>query len=372
MNISTPNNLYTPTFNARIKLQNLDNIYNPNNLNNNSISRHTTLDVVFKEGMIVEGLDNFTMAMKNMMYKFFSSPKSTIKKSFCQAQYKLITYTRKLSDRIFLFKNLRGIDSSAKLLEDISNNPENLTKEIAKIGNSIDNKFIVINSENKTLETIAKSKNSTIFVLNHPNYNKDKFIYIILNSILGRLYTSNQNISKYPIPKILVSKNMLNILHPKVAAIYKKLGLSAIDAKIKNKDCGYNAASMIPLLKDFAKNKINIFIFPEGNNSILKNIPLERRIQNGIGNLIKAATNTKDCVTVVPVSIHYTKESNNLGNIYIGKPHYFKKHNNEIIYTDGVEKRKIKHIDYNDSTEAIVKLIGKNLNFGIDKAKDLK
>jgi hypothetical protein len=47
----------------------------------------------------------------------------------------------------------------------------------ATLGNSTKNKFIDINIEDGRIEEISNLKDSTIFLMNHDNPNRDKFIY---------------------------------------------------------------------------------------------------------------------------------------------------------------------------------------------------
>ena len=355
-------------FGTKIKLKDLDKVY-PKTKNNFTT---TYLDTMFNENKLVSILNGFSVFMtQNILCKFFREPQTRSEKLLAKINYKLITICRKLADRVFLMQNLKGIKKIENLFDRFNKNQELYSKELANVGNSIKNKFILINSEDKSLEKITKSKNSTIFVLNHPDYNKDKFIYFIINSILNRLYIA-QNKREIPQNTILVSKNMLNIINEHSKSIYQKLGLIPIDASLKNKDKKFNSAIIKPIFKNFTKNKTNIFIFPEGNNSPLTKLPLEKRIQNGIGKLIKKAVNNKSNVTVIPISISYTKNKNNMGNVFIGKPIYFKRKNNEIIFTDGLRNKKIKHMDYNESSEKITNLIAQNLSFGIEEAKKLK
>lgn len=368
MIINNSNYKLSPNFKAKLNLNELNNIYT----NPSSKIQKTCIDTMFNENYLVKKLDNYSIFMKNnVLCKYFSKPKTKTDKILALLQYKSILFARELADRIFLLQNFTQINKANKIFKKIENKPNEYIEELAKIGNSINDKYIIINNEDQILERVAKSKNSTIFVLNHPNYHKDKFIYVIINSILNKLYVKENKQAQCPVPKILVSRNMLKIVHNKIGNIYKKMGLTPIDASLQNKDSNFNAISIHSLLKDFVNNKANIFIFPEGNNSSYQDKPLEERLQNGVANFVKKAVNNKRSVRVVPVSIQYTKEKNNLGKIFIGKPLFFRKRKNEIIYTDGQRKQKIKTTEYKNSTPEILNTICQSMKFGLKKVKDL-
>ena len=368
MFINNINKNISPNFQAKLSLKELNKVYSKPSFK----IEKTCIDTMFNENYLVKKLDNYSIFMKNnVLCKYFSKPKTKVEKILALIQYKSILYARKLADRIFLLQNLPKVNKTNEVLKQIENEPDKYTEELAKIRNSIDNKYIVINNEDHVLERVAKSKNSTIFVLNHPNYHKDKFVYVILNSILSKLYILENKQAQSPMPKILVSRNMLKVVHNKIGEIYKKMGLTPIDASLQNKDSNFNAVSIHSLLKDFVNNKANIFIFPEGNNSSYLDKPLEERLQNGVANFVKKAVNNKRSVRVVPVSIQYTKEKNSLGKIFIGKPLFFKKRKNEIIYTDGQTKQKIKTIEYKNSTSEILNTICQSMKFGLKKVKNL-
>ena len=368
MNVSIKNNNITPNFQAKLSLKDLNNLcYKiPAQIDK------TNIDTMFNENYFVRELDKFSVFLtKNVLCKYFSKPTTRFEKILALFNYKMILYARKLADRIFLFENYNRVSKTNKKFVEIKDSPQRYIEELSKIGNSIDGKFIRGNFEDGILKNIAKSKNATIFVLNHPNYHKDKFIYVILNAILSKLYVNQNKQENCPLPKILVSRNMLKVVHSKIGNIYKEMGLTPIDASLENKDRNFNTNSIHSLLKEFITNKSNIFIFPEGNNSTFQDRPLEDRIQNGVANFVKKAVNNKRSVRVVPVSIQYNDEKNSLGNIFIGKPLYFRKKKDEVIYTSGIEKQKISSVNYKESTPAILDIICQSLKYGIKRANKL-
>ena len=305
-----------PEFKAKLHLNNkslLKNTHIHNQL--------TPLDTMFKENFLVKGLNNLAIFIKsNILCKFFDKPKTRFEQELVKMQNKAIFFSRILADRILLLSHYSKIDKINKIIDEIKPDSGEYIEEIAKIGGSVKNKYIIANTEEKTLEDIAKSNEAVIFAMNHPDYNKDKFIYVIINSLLSQFYTVNKLQATCPRPKILVSRNMLKIVDKKIGEIYKHLGLIAIDASLKHKDKHFNAMVIKNLLKEFVQNKSNIFIFPEGNNSSYKDQPLANKIQPGIASFIKTASRFKEKVKIVPIGIDYKKGRHNLGHIHIGSP----------------------------------------------------
>ncbi|MGN1152549.1 MAG: lysophospholipid acyltransferase family protein [Candidatus Gastranaerophilaceae bacterium] len=352
-----------PTFKARIALNDCTPLIKT------SIKGKSCADVMFHENMAIKCLNNISIKItKNILNKRLKKPKNNFERKLKQTAYKIVKFSRIIGNKIFILSNKKSIN---KLGREINPNSTEYIEEIAKIGNSIDKKFINMNVENNPLERISDSKNATIFVLNHPNYHKDKFSYVIINSLLNKFYVAKNKQAECPRPKILVSKNMLDIVGEKVGKIYLKFGMTPVDASIKNRNTKENAAPMLKLLKEFINNKSNIFIFPEGNYSLAQNMPLEKRIQPGIAGFIKKAINNKKSVRVVPIGLKYTDEKNSLGNIFVGKPMYFKKSGNDMVYTEGTDKKKISHVNLKDSVSVIFKEICENIKYGMQQADNL-
>ena len=364
----TNQKIYTPQFRAKVPLNNREMLRNTP-----LFSQSTHLDSMFNENSIVKGLDNLSVFIKNkILCKYFNAPKTLLEKMLVNIQKKIILYSRILADRIFLFDNKRAINELNSGFVNTGQESGEYIEELAKIGNTLENKFIIANTEDKILDRIAQSDNSTIFVLNHPNYHKDKFIYAFLSSMLCKLYASQGKQAKCPRPKILVSRNMLKIVHPKIGNIYRKLGLVEVDASLGKKDRAFNAKTMKNLMQEFIKNESNIFIFPEGNNSAYQSKSLDERIQPGIASFIKEAVKHKKSVRVVPVGIDYSKkQKGSLGRIYIGRPLYFKHYKTGIMYTEGVEKQKIMTASNKHSSDKILDTICQNLKHSMEKAKNI-
>lgn len=351
-------NIHSQAFRAKVPLKNKELLKGTTFYNST-----TPLDNLFNENCLVKGLNNFSEKLKkNILCKYFQAPSNFLTKFLAKAQYKTIISARILSDRIFLASNKNAINTLNDGFVKLDSNSKEYIEEFAKLGNSIDNKYIVTNSEDKILEKVADTDTATIFAMNHPNYNKDKFTYAIINSILNKLYIAKNKQATCPRPKILVSRNMLNIIHPKIANIYNKMGLIPVDASVPSvKDAYYNARIMKKLLIEFCQDKSNIFFFPEGNNSSYKNKPLEEKIQQGIADFVEKALAHKPNVRVIPIGINYNFSKNNLGKIYIGKPLLFTKNNSINSKADRIKER-----------NAILKIICNHIKYGMEKAKTLE
>lgn len=297
------------------------------------VTEYTPLDAVFNENYMVKKLNDFSIFIKQkIICRYLDNPKTFLQRTAAKIQDNIVLYSRILSDRIFMLNNLKSVRKLNQKFTKIDSLSPEFIEELAVLGKSVPKKFIDINIEDKILENIAKSDDSYIFVMNHENYHKDKFVYILLNSFLSQFYMNEGKQATCPRPKILVSKNMLKILHKKVGNIYKNLGLVPVDASLQNKNSRYNANSLKSVAESFSENKVNLFIFPEGNNSAYIDKPIEERFQFGTAELIKNMINNKKNVKVVPIGIHYSNEKNSLGKVHIGKPYIFQKTDSGIGY----------------------------------------
>lgn len=305
------------TFNARVSLKNTGRLFNC------EVPGTTKLDAMFNENNTVKKLNGFSIFIKrSIIRKYFSDKDSLLQRLGANICHKFLKLSRVLADKLFYTKNEPKISALNREIQNISVNSPQYIENIAKVGNSIDNKYININETNNPLNLIAKSKDASIFVLNHPNYHKDKFVYFIINSILNKMYVNEGSQNTCPRPKIIVSRNMLKIICPQNGAIYKHMGLTEVDASLdkKNRDRVGNARTMKSLFREFVSDKSNIFIFPEGNNSELQEKPLRERLQEGIAELIKMSAGLKKFVRIVPIGIQYSKDKNSYGKVYIGEP----------------------------------------------------
>ena len=364
--IISDRNQITPSFNGRVNLKDARQILAP------KVVGQTKLDNMFKENKGVKAFENLSLYLKqNLVNKYFLNPTNPITKGIRFILDKSVGLSRRIGDKIFFVSQRSAIKNLNNNFVHINPESSEYIEELARVGNSMGKQFVITNIEDKPLKALSESKNAAIFVMNHPNYHKDKFTYMILNSMLNKMYVEGGRQAECPRPKIVASRNMLKLLGKKVGNIYKHLGLTEVDASLGKKDSAFNANSMRKLMKEFVKNKSNIFIFPEGNNSAFKDKSLEEKIQSGIGDFVRTALKIKGRVRIVPVGIKYTKEKNSFGNIFIGKPIHLKQEGKDIIYTEGTSKKKIKHCTEKDVKSNIMSEILKNIQYGIQKASEM-
>lgn len=190
---------------------------------------------------------------------------------------------------------------------------------------------VEVNYEDKILEQIAQKKESTIFILTHSNQKKDPQMLALLNKMLADAYEAVGNTEAFQLPKIILNKDILTTMNPIKRKAFENFGAVGIDANISSKDSSFNAKAFFPVIKDFLRDKCNIFIFPEGRLAIYKSLPLEKRFQSGIAELINKLLNSKKQINVVPVGFGYGK----VDSIQIGYPVVFKRNGDVTTVTKG-------------------------------------
>ncbi len=182
-------------------------------------------------------------------------------------------------------------------------------------------KCIDVNVEDKILEEIASKNEGVIFIMNHSNQAEDPQMLAVLNSLLTDAYKSAGKEESFQIPKIILNQDILTTMNPTKRKAFEAFGAVGIDANVLSADKKTNARAFLPLMKDFIRNKCNIFIFPEGKLAVKKSLPLEERFQPGVAELVNKVLGIKKSVTVVPVGFSYGKgESKLLNGMQIGAP----------------------------------------------------
>lgn len=185
-------------------------------------------------------------------------------------------------------------------------------------------KTIDVNTEDKILEEIAQKKDSVIFIMNHSNQTQDPSMLAVLNTLLTQAYRNAGKINNFPLPKIILNQDILKTMNPTKRRAFENFGAVGIDANIYSGNKSVNARAFLPLMRDFVRNKSNIFIFPEGKLAIRKDLDFNSRFQIGIAELINKVLGIKKNVTVVPVGFAYGKGDNKaLTGMHIGNPIIF-------------------------------------------------
>ena len=197
-------------------------------------------------------------------------------------------------------------------------------------------KTIDVNTEDKILEDIALKKDSIIFIMNHSNQTRDPSMLAVLSTLLTQAYKNAGKIDNFPLPKIILNQDILKTMNPTKRRAFENFGAVGIDANIYSGDKSVNARAFLPLMRDFVRNKSNIFIFPEGKLAIRKDLDFNSRFQIGIAELINKVLGIKKNVTVVPVGFAYGKGNNKaLTGMHIGEPIVFSRNGENTTTTCG-------------------------------------
>lgn len=213
--------------------------------------------------------------------------------------------------------------------------------QLAEIGRLYATKKVIdVNIEDKVLEQIAKTGDSTIFIMNHSNQTEDPQLLAVLNTLLAEAY-KEAGIEKFPLPKIILNEEILKTMNATKRKAFENFGAVGIDASITGGNKSSNTKAFFPLIKDFIRNKCNIFIFPEGRLAIRKDLNLHGRFQTGVANMINKILGVKKEVTVVPVGFAYGKgEQKDVTAMNIGTPIIVKRLGEATTVTRGDIERK--------------------------------
>ena len=205
-------------------------------------------------------------------------------------------------------------------------------------------KIIDVNIEDKILENIAQKGESVIFIMNHSNQSQDPGMLAVLNTLLTDAYKSAGQENNFPLTKIILNQDILTSMNKKRREAFKAFGAVGIDASILSAKKETNARAFLPLLRDFIKNKSNIFIFPEGRLAIRKDLPLHERFQIGTAEIVNKIVTLKKNVTVVPVGFSYGKGKNKkITGLHIGTPISFSRDKSGRTTTTAGEILKSRH-----------------------------
>ena len=142
--------------------------------------------------------------------------------------------------------------------------------------------------------------------------------------------------NEFPLSKIILNQDILKTMNPIKRKAFEACGAVGIDANIFCADKDVNAKAFLPIIKDFIKDKANIFIFPEGKLSVFKDLDFDIRFQSGIAELINKAIKIKKEITVVPLGFSYGKGKNKFSGIQIGEPVVFKRNGENTTTTSGI------------------------------------
>lgn len=282
---------------------------------------------------------NSTM-MRPLAYKnqvTFRSTKSLLpsvtKKTHSNLEYSFRVIANKFSDLI----ESRGSKQLTQTIAKLTPQRNRVyLEQLAEIGRIYASKKVIdANIEDNILEQLAQKGDSVIFILSHSNQSEDPQMLGVLNTLLAEAY-KKQGCETFPLPKIIMNEDILKTMNPTKRKAFENFGAVGIDAAINGGDKGVNARALLPLIKDFVRQKSNIFIFPEGRLAVRKDLDLYQRFQPGVASLINKILGLKKEVTVVPVGFAYGKDENkNLAAMNIGTPLVVKRNGNETSITRG-------------------------------------
>lgn len=208
--------------------------------------------------------------------------------------------------------------------------------QLAEIGRLYGTKKVIdVNLEDKILEEIAQKGDSTIFIMNHSNQSEDPQMLAVLNTLLAEAY-KKEGCETFPLPKIIMNEDILKTMNPTKRKAFENFGAVGIDASVVGGDKDVNTKAFLPLVKDFVRDKCNIFIFPEGRLAIRKDLDLFGRFQDGVANLVNKILGFKKEIRVVPVAFAYGKdEQKDLTAMQIGTPVIIKRNQGVTTVTKG-------------------------------------
>jgi len=357
-------------FTARIPLSDKRLLKLPSN--QRVLQSVTPLDFFYRENPVKQKMDFFSERLRAYIRvkQQKSKNKNSLTMKFLRFSYSMANRIRTVSSKYLALSNIRKFHKSRRLIDKIDVNKPEYIEEWAKVGNSVKDKYIHINIEDGIIEQLVNSPDNSIFILNHDNFEKDKFIYPIFNSLLNYGYSAVGKQADCPRPAIIVSKNLYKLSGPVFRRMYKKMGLIPIDASLTPTSREANLLPMRSIVSNFIRNKVNLFIFPEGNNSIFKNKSLREKFQSGIARIILSSLNTKKQVRVVPLGLAYDLKPNNMGSINIGSPLTFIKEGKHITCLSQ-ENRKLLIANLRDKNLAdrIVSLLCDTLQQSVSKSR---
>lgn len=329
------------------------------------------MDFFYKESKAKKHLDALSIKVKDRIREEQSKPdNSKFKRLFLRKSFRVANKLRAVASKLLVLEHFKGVYGTFRLIRKLNPSSPRYIEEWAKIGNSINNKFVNMNIEDGRIEKLASLNEGVIFILNHDNPERDKFIYPIFNSFLNYAYTAFGKQKDCPRPNILVSENIFKFAGAKLRSVYKKMGLIPIDASMTERKVDTNVVPIKQLVSRFAQNKCNLFIFPEGNNSVYKDKTLEEKFQPGIAKIINKILDNKSSVRVVPLGVSYGASKNSMGSVHIGDSIIFTNINNNIFYKpEQAEAINLGKIGSRKTVKNIMQIMCENLKDSVNLSK---
>jgi len=254
-------------------------------------------------------------------------------KSQGKSEYSYRVISNKISDLFSSKSNKHLLEQLANLKPKSDRAYMEQLSEISRLYAT--QKTIDVNIEDGILEKLANKKESVIFIMNHSNQAEDPKMLAVLNTLLTEAYKKS-DCEKFPLPKIIMNEDILKTMNSTKRQAFENFGAVGIDANLVGADKNVNARAFLPLVRDFARDNCNIFIFPEGRLAVNEKMSFNKRFQPGVANLINKILCVKNEVTVVPVGFAYGKGKNkNLTSMNIGTPIEIKRVDDKTCVTCG-------------------------------------
>ena len=272
-----------------------------------------------------------------------------VMRKFLNKSLKLISDLQKKYYTIFKKPQAEAIAETQKIIDEITSIDESSPRYMSAtylISRALGaGKEVEINIENGELQNLTDSDEACIFIMNHDKQNQDSVMVNFFNALLAREYILKGKSETCPHPKIILNRDIVNTMNSENKKIAQTLGAVGVDASIHSTNHVFNGRITSQLVDKLAKDKINLFIFPEGRLCAFKNLNPDWKFQGGISDIIKAVAKRKARVKVVPLGFAYNGK---VGSIHIGEPLFFKKENEQILFTEGIVNEGLSSDEYVD------------------------
>lgn len=256
---------------------------------------------------------------------------------------------RKIINRISeLFQGNKNNEFFSEFLNS-NEKSEEFINLLTKINKTFSNqKEVEINIESNRIHQIASSNQPRIFIMNHDNQRKDPKMLAFFNTLLNYEYMEQGLAKTCPRPRIILNEDIILSMKEENQNIFKKLGAVPIDASLYSGNSRANAKTFMTLLREFINGNVNIFIFPEGKNSIFKNRPLAEKFQLGAAEIVAKIADKLPEVRITPLGFAYGKNLKTPDSIHIGEDIIFKKAGKHIEASIGNIKSNFANPGYKD------------------------
>ena len=371
MNITQIQQNNNQNFTAKIRLCD-KNVLDLNH-NQKLLNKTSPMDFFYDVSNTKTNLDLFIRKLKSKIRKYQENENnSELKQKLLKRSFKAVNNLSTIINKFAILKSLPDLYKSTKILKRTTPEKPNYIDTWARLGNSTKEKTININIEDRRIEEIAKQKESTIFIMNHDNVVRDKFIYPIVNSFLNYSYATLGKQQDCPRPYIVVSMNVIkNAGNNTMKKIFNKMGLIPVDADITSREVHRNIKPIRGLIDKFIVNKANIFIFPEGNNSIYKNKTLKEKFQIGFSKMLKQISDSKTSINIVPIGITYPADRNCMGNLFIGETFKLARTNNSWELVSKTEATALGNFNKKDTLKNLSDLLAEKLEECVFKSQNI-